>query len=157
MNRDDVFRVVFDTMWMDYPYDGRTSCERVAGKITDAVLAALPQAGTGTKARSTDPATAHEASRLVKARSGTARIRLLEAFRNGADVEYGLTDEEAALLAGISLTSEYATRCSELRAMGVIEFTGNVRRSRSGMDRATSILTDLGQSVLLARAIREAS
>lgn len=154
MKRDEVENVVYETLWMDFPYTGQTSAERVAGKITNQLFSRFPELFDGPKARRTDPHTSHNAAILIKAKAGTARVRLLQAFSDASDMEFGITDEEAALLADVSLMSEYATRCSELRAMGAIEFTGNVRLSMSGLDRGTSRLTDLGRSVLLARRLR---
>ena len=64
-------------------------------------------------ARRRDPDTAHQAALIITERRTTAKSSLLMAF-NAAFPE-PITDEEAARSAGLSLGSEYATRCSELR------------------------------------------
>lgn len=100
----------------------------------------------GPKARADDPPTAKEAARTVlKTKAGSQRQRLWEVFRYWAP-DTGLTDEQAAKIANIPLTSEYATRCSELRNAGLIEPTGESRAGSSGMQREVSRITDLGTS-----------
>ena len=107
---------------------------------------------TGPKSRRTDPATSTGAEVLMKARAGSARIALLEAFGRG----YPMNDKDAALHAGLSLQSEYATRCSELRRLGVIEFTGDSEQTSVGM-RMTSIITPAGLDVLRRRSMKAAA
>jgi len=93
------------------------------------------------KARATDPRTSHEAAETaLTTRAGSQRHKLWQAFKWSLD----LTDEEAAVKAGISLTSEYATRCSELRNAGYIRDTGAERVGASGSRRIVSQITDLG-------------
>lgn len=102
------------------------------------------------QARASDPPTAKAAaaSPWVRWRAGTARRELLLAHGRaqaaGWPESKGLTDEEAAEIAALSLRSEYATRCSELRRLGLLAETGEQRRSSSGLDRAVSRLTPLG-------------
>jgi hypothetical protein len=82
------------------------------------------------QARHTDPDTSHDAAARI--RPNTAKAALLQAHREHPD---GLTDEEAARIAGLSLSSEYATRCSELTRIGLLEVTGERRDGAAGMDR----------------------
>jgi hypothetical protein len=104
------------------------------------------------QARRTDPGTSKEAAKLITARAGSARIELLEA--HGRHPE-GLTDEEAARSADLSLRSEYATRCSELMRLGCIRETGETRRSgSSGLSREVRKITPLGLEILEARRTR---
>lgn len=104
-----------------------------------------PAIGNTIPARRTDPATSHAATRAVTIKAGTQRQRLLTAF-NASD---SLTDEEAATLAnGVTLWSEYAKRCSELRAGGFIQVTGEKRRGESGLQRDVSAITPMGTLAL---------
>lgn len=107
-------------------------------------------------ARSTDPVTSHKATEEIKVRAGTQRARLLEAFGWAAAESFlGLTDEEAAIWAdGVSVQSEYAKRCSELREAGFIEPTGKTRRGASGMERIVSRITDKGREWVEANSDR---
>ena len=93
-------------------------------------------------ARNTDPGTSHAAAEAVRFNAQTAKGKLLRAHYE-TDRE-DLTDEEAAKLAGLSLTSEYATRCSELRNLGLLVETGDERRGRAGMARIASRITQHG-------------
>ncbi len=90
------------------------------------------------------------AATLIKARASSARVLLLQAF--GRAGEQGLTDEEAAVDAGLPLSSEYATRCSELDRMGVITTTTKRRTGRSGLERVVRVITPDGEWVLRRRA-----
>lgn len=76
------------------------------------------------KARLSDPVTSHAAALGIVPKSGTAKAKLLAAHLAHPD---GLTDREAAELAGLNLRSEYATRCSELQRAGFLEATEAVR------------------------------
>lgn len=99
------------------------------------------------QARRVDPPTSKLAAKMVRARATTARVRLLEAFLRNSP----LTDEEAAVLAGLSLHSEYATRCSELRRGDLIRVTGGTRQGRSGSQREVSEITEAGIAVMRQR------
>ncbi len=103
------------------------------------------------QARITDPDTSQEAARLIRAKATTARVRLLEEFGRWDD----LTDEEAASRAGLSMLSEYATRCSELDRAGMVQDTGRRRRGAAGAERMVRAITPLGRYVLTARAQRK--
>lgn len=95
------------------------------------------------QARTNDLQTAKDAAGMVRA--GSARRLLLEAHR---DHPKGMTDEEAAVAAGISLTSEYATRCSELQRRGLLENTAESRAGSSGPARIVRRITGLGVQAL---------
>lgn len=90
--------------------------------VTPTVPAAPPLDAECRKARATDPTTAHDAAAKVKPTS--ARGKLLAAHRLFPN---GLTDREAAWHAGLSLASEYATRCSELVRLGLLRSTEETR------------------------------
>ena len=102
----------------------------------------------GGRARGTDPTTSHDAARKV--RPGSARAALLLAHARADDEalshpgRIGLTDEEACTAAGLSLASEYATRCSELERAGYLRDTSLVRIGHSGMGRMVRVITDSG-------------
>lgn len=100
------------------------------------------------QARVSDPPTSHEAAKLVTARATTARVLLLKAH---GQHRLGLTDEEAAVMAGLSLMSEYATRCSELMRAGVLVDTTKTREGSSGAKRVVRQITQMGVRVLEAR------
>jgi hypothetical protein len=95
------------------------------------------------KARADDPRTSHAAAAEVKIKATTAKARLLLAHY---DYQWGMTDEEAATRAGLSLVSEYATRCSELRKLDppLLAETGRERKGRAGMGRIVSQITPAG-------------
>lgn len=103
------------------------------------------------QARWTDPRTSHDVAQLVRARAGTARIALLEAHARNPQ---GLTDEQAAMAAGLWLRSEYATRCSELVRLGVLADTDQTERGEAGALRMVRTITDLGRAVLAERRFR---
>ena len=102
------------------------------------------------QARKEDPDTSHLAAQMVKARATSARVLLLDAFYRHRDGD-GLTDEQAATLGDVSLQSEYATRCSELRRGGLLEVTGATRRAASGAQREVSRITPAGIAVMRQR------
>lgn len=107
----------------------------------------LPELGRTIPSRNTDPETSR-AAEPVKVRAGSQRARLLEGFSlysRQAIRPTGLTDEEAMQWAeGVSPTSEYAKRCSELREGGYIEPTGETRTGAAGSQRIVSRITDKG-------------
>ncbi len=104
------------------------------------------------KARTTDPSTSHDAAEAIRMRAGASRAKLLLAhyddyIANGWD-HSGLIDEEAAAIAGLSLDSEYATRCSELRKCKppLLMMMEEERTGRAGVERKISRLTKAGRS-----------
>lgn len=99
--------------------------------------------------RTTDPATSHAAARTITVKAGTQRAKLLKAFML-FDV-FGGTDEQAMIACqsyGVSPSSEYSKRCSELREAGLIEPTGETRTGASGHQRIVSRITEAGRKVV---------
>lgn len=95
--------------------------------------------------RTTDPETSHAAAAEIKVRAGTQRAKLLDAHYRGNEWDpSGLTDEQAMKWAGVSATSEFAKRCSELREGGFIEPTGETRPGSAGPQRIVSRITPKG-------------
>lgn len=119
--------------------------------MIDAAMAALKSSG---KAKASNPQTSHDAAELVKARGENMRLKLLAAHEKNPT---GLTDEEAAIIASVSLASEYATRCSELVRMGVLEDTDDTRQAATGAHRMIRRITPLGVAVLEERRSKNAS
>lgn len=110
---------------------------------TDGLFAVLDRVTP--KARTTDPDTSHRAARQVRRKAGTAKMQLLAAHASRPD---GLTDREAAELAGLDLRSEYATRCSELRRAGLLRDTDERRPDPdTGTDRMVRRITAEGIEV----------
>lgn len=113
-----------------------------------------PSTGTVIPSRSSDPDTSRRAE-PTEVRAGTQRARLLAAFALEPAVD-GLTDEEAADLAdGVPYRSEFAKRCSELRAAGLIEpcVDGGTsmpvtRKGVAGHYRIVCQITDAGRATL---------
>lgn len=103
--------------------------------------------------RRTDPSTSTPKGPVI-VRANTQRHRLLAAFGRAADGLYpslgdALTDEEAAHRAAeVSMSSEYAKRCSELREAGLIAPTGDTREGAAGAARIVSRITERGAMVL---------
>lgn len=108
----------------------------------DDALSDLGYPGRVIPSRSSDPDTSR-AAEPVKIKAGTQRARLLEAFHDWGF--NGLTDEQAMKAApGVSATSEFAKRCSELREGGYIEPTGETRAGSAGPQRMVSKVTAKG-------------
>lgn len=92
----------------------------------------------GTRSTRDDHATSVMADQDVSTRAPNQRDQLLVQFREaGAS---GLTDDEAALFAGL-LDANYWKRCGELRQRGLISFSGSKRVGLSGILRNVSVLT----------------
>lgn len=81
------------------------------------------------RTRNPDWITSEMGAKSVAYRAGSQKRRLLDAYE--AAYPAWLTDDEAAVAAGLPLTSCYWKRCGELRQDGVIE-TGEARVSRVG-------------------------
>lgn len=120
------------------------------------VVVPVSEVGRTIPARRTDPGTSHAAAPPpVKAR--TQRAKLLESFGLLSAAE-GITDEEAMEKAvGVSPSSEYAKRCSELREAGLIElclYAGTAspvtRKGNTGVERIVCRITEEGHRVLAA-------
>lgn len=111
-------------------------------------LAPIQPAGTGPAARKADPRTSQSAAAAARStRAGSQRHKLLAAFAHAP--QRGMTDEEAMEFAqGVTPTSEYAKRCSELRAAGWIEDSGEDREGGAGLPRIVSKITEQGLAAL---------
>lgn len=97
--------------------------------------------------RALDHHTSREAGLRDLGRKGNQRQRLANAFLFAWPG--GMTDEEAATLAGISLRSSPWKRCTELRSWGYIADTGFTRLTESGSPAKVWRLTDEGRTRLL--------
>jgi len=102
--------------------------------------------------RASDKVTARDAASLITAKATTARVQLLLAHYTHPD---GLTDEEACALAGLSVMSEFRTRCSELMRSGVIEDLTLTRPSSAGVDNVVRRITETGVRVIHMRQQRD--
>ncbi len=89
-------------------------------------------------ARLSDPITSHMAAYDVQERALTQKDRLLAAFAAHPE---GLTDEEAATIAGLPIRSCWWKRCSELREAGLIEHTEQMRLGSAGCNQLVSRIT----------------
>lgn len=94
------------------------------------------------RARQSDPATSTQAAKAVSLRAGSQATRIAIAYRDNGD----LTDDEAGRIAGLGHTG-YWKRCSDLRAAGIIEPTGETRPGRSGERQRVCRLTVLGRTL----------
>lgn len=94
------------------------------------------------RARNSDPLTSHLGAVSISYRSGSQKAKLLQAYATaGAN---GLTDEEAAERAGLSMRSCYWKRCSELRQDGYVAETGQTRLGSAGVARLVCSITNSG-------------
>jgi len=100
------------------------------------------------KFRNTDKPSSRIAAEEIKIRANSARHKLLMAHYSNRN---GYTDEEAAIHAGLPLTSEYATRCSELERAGLIASMPTHRTGLSGQLRVVRRITVKG--VLTAQEV----
>lgn len=106
----------------------------------------LFEIGRTVPSRRDDPPTSAAAAQAVTVRANNQRGRLLRAYRWAPN---GLTDDEAqARAVGVSVTSCYWKRCSELRDAGFITTTGVTRAGRAGVQRIVCFLTPAGATVL---------
>lgn len=92
------------------------------------------------RVRRGDYATSRAGAEAIKWRAGSQKALLLAAF---ADDE--LTDEQAAIDAGLSLRSCFWKRCGELRDAGLIAFTGRQRVGSAGSACGISAITAAGR------------
>jgi len=119
-------------------------------------IGAIRQSGRYARTRNNDHATSIQGAVQVGGRAATQRIRLLHAYGDAEPLGFpsafdGLTDEEAAQACGL-LNSCYWKRCGELRADGLIEFTGGTRPGAAGTARKVSRITERGRAVLRTEA-----
>lgn len=96
------------------------------------------------RTRTGDYETSNEGAVKVATRAGAQKLELLKSF---AINPHGLTDEQAADIAKLNKTC-YWKRCGELRAAGLIEFTGDTRVGVAGVRRRVSVITELGRSAV---------
>jgi hypothetical protein len=99
-----------------------------------------------TEARSTDPDTSHQAAKLPFRRN-SQRHELLASYLLASWHGQGLTDEEAAISAGIDKGCPWK-RCSELRDMGFIVPTGETRVSTGGANQRVCVITTQGREAM---------
>jgi hypothetical protein len=93
--------------------------------------------------RSTDPEGSSNGARHIKPRQGSQAMTLLRVY-TGHSV-YGLTDEEAAQLAGVHHGWK---RCADLRRLGYIEPTGAQRPTMAGVNAMVCRITQAGYEAL---------
>jgi len=93
------------------------------------------------KSRKSDLPSSRLAAEHIKVRANSTRHKLLMAHYSNRN---GYTDEEAATHAGLPLTSEYATRCSELERAGLISNMPEHRTGKSGALRVVRRITQKG-------------
>lgn len=96
----------------------------------------LPLFACAPRSRRVDRQTSVDAGNSIPI-STPSHAALLEAFRSSAD---GLTDEEAAEIAGLHVRTCWWKRCSELRAAGLIVETGRTRKGSSGRQRIVCVV-----------------
>ena len=101
----------------------------------------MPKYQSKVKARRSDPETSKRAADEIGIRVNSSRFKLLMAHFSERN---GLTDEEAATHAELPLTSEYATRCSELERAGLIASMPTHRTGLSGQLRVVRRITVKG-------------
>lgn len=101
----------------------------------------MPKYESKVKARRSDPETSKRAADEIGIRVNSSRFKLLMAHFSERN---GYTDEEAAIHAGLPLTSEYATRCSELERAGLIASMPTHRTGLSGQLRVVRRITVKG-------------
>ena len=96
--------------------------------------------------RNADPITSRDGAKDVAPRRGSQQAQLLAVYRN----QLGLTDEEAGVKSGLAQKPKccYWKRCSELRAKGLIEATGDTRLSSAGSSMQVCRLSAKGAEVL---------
>lgn len=115
---------------------------------TDLLVTKVDALDGAGQARADDPVTSKWAAAMIARSAPSDRVRLLRAHQYAAE---GWTDDEAAMRAGLSMTSEYATRCSELRRMGALTDTIDTRESITGRPRIVRRITPYGLDILAKR------
>lgn len=95
--------------------------------------------------RSTDPQGSVNGARHIKPRQGSKAMTILRVYV--AHTTYGLTDEEAAQLAGVHHGWK---RCADLRRLGFIEQTGAQRPTTAGVNAMVCRITPAGLEALQA-------
>jgi hypothetical protein len=93
--------------------------------------------------RCTDPQGSVNGARHIKPRQGSQAMTILRVYV--AHTVYGLTDEEAAQLAGVHHGWK---RCADLRRLGYIEQTGAQRPTLAGVNAMVCRITQAGFEAL---------
>jgi hypothetical protein len=92
--------------------------------------------------RHDDHATSVAGAKAVTMRATSQKAQLLAVYGR-----FSATDEEAASLCDLKHVT-YWMRCSELRGLGLIEDTGEVRTGFAGTPRMVCRITERGRAVL---------
>lgn len=97
--------------------------------------------------RNTDPITSELGAADVKPRRRSQQATLLAVY---AQFLGGISDEKAGDMSGLSRNPRccYWKRCSELRAGGFIESTGQFVYSSAGSKQMVCAITDKGRALL---------
>ena len=110
---------------------------------------------THNNVRNSDPDTSREAAKAFPFTRGSQRHRMLEAFAAAIPLTHlsrlddvALTARQAAGKAGISPTSCYWKRCSELKRDGYIFRVCTKTDLESGLQREAYCITAAGSEVL---------
>jgi hypothetical protein len=111
----------------------------------DPALFADDDVGRSIPSRTTDPETSHAAFQSILVTASNQRGKLLLPYRYATD---GLTDEEAQERSGVPVRSCWWKRCSELREVGLIVATGDVRKGQAGVERMVCVITPEGRAKL---------
>ena len=93
--------------------------------------------------RNTDPEGSVNGAKHIRLRQSSQAYSLLIAYM-GSPV-YGLTDEQACTIRGIHHGWK---RCADLRRLGLIEPTGDMRETTSGVNAMVCRITQAGLEAL---------
>ncbi len=113
------------------------------GEVAARIRHMLQQAEEALRVPNSGPATSKAAAKAMTVGVGTLRHKALLAYAGAPH-----TDEEVGEAIG---HPRIWPRCSELRAMGLIQETGDVRLCRrTGLEVAVCAITDAGRAILRA-------
>lgn len=142
----------FDLIWgwmeSEEPHRLERSGWQILRKRTDALRSALEinldavLAPTASKGRGSDPHTSTKAKDVASIRAGKAKHLLGQVF---FDHPSGLTAEEAVVEAELTHQKSPWHRVSDLKAMGLIAPTGEVRLATSGAEAEVLMMTPEGR------------
>jgi hypothetical protein len=106
------------------------------------------------QSRTDDPPTSKAGAKSVKIRANSQMAQLLVIYLMAFD-RFKLTDDQAADESGLLAKAGccWWKRCSDLRALGLIEATGTGISPLTGEDRMTCEITEAG--MVLARKLLE--
>ena len=98
--------------------------------------------------RTDDPETSKKGGESIVVRAGSQRHTLLRTYSMFPNI--GLIDEEAGEISGLSVNPRccYWKRCSELRAAGYIQPTGEEKNAKTGNAQMICVITPAGLEVL---------